>query len=77
MSKDEQAIALRDHARRWAKAGPELARLRYEVLRAQSAESHRAAVIEVLSGPPEWFVGGRPDSGLIEQQRIFKRLWKS
>ncbi|MFZ4482481.1 MAG: hypothetical protein ACOYOL_00705 [Chthoniobacterales bacterium] len=78
MTHEEEASALRAHARRWAEAGPELAKLRDEALRSQTEEQHRQAVLDVLSGPIEWFVlGSQPWSGLVEQQRIFREVCKT
>jgi hypothetical protein len=78
MTTEEEASALRAHAHRWAEAGPELARLRDQALRSQTEEQHRQAVLDVLSGPIEWFVlGSQPWSGLVEQQRIFREVCKT
>jgi hypothetical protein len=78
MTHEEEASALRAHARRWAETGPELVRLRDEALRSQTEDQHRQAVLDVLSGPIEWFVlGSQPSSGLVEQQRVFRRVCKT
>jgi hypothetical protein len=75
MSKDKEKAALAAHVRRWQTYGPELERLRAEALHAQSEEEHQRAISDVLTGPIEWFLqGSRPDSGLVEQQRIFARV---
>jgi hypothetical protein len=78
MSKDEEKAAIAAHVRRWATYGPELEQLRAEALNAQSEQEHLHAIADVLSGPIEWFLqGSRPDSGLVEQQRIFAKLCRS
>ncbi|MBU3666231.1 MAG: hypothetical protein FGM15_10215 [Chthoniobacterales bacterium] len=78
MNKDEEKAALAAHVRRWETYGPELERLRAEAFRAQSEEEHLRAIADVLAGPIEWFLqGSRPDSGLVEQQRIFGKLCRS
>jgi hypothetical protein len=75
MSNEEEKAALAAHARRWKTLGPELDRMRAEALHAQSEEEHRRAISDVLTGPIEWFLqGSRPDSGLVEQQRIFAKV---
>jgi hypothetical protein len=75
MSNEEEKAALVDHALRWRMLGPELDRMRAEALHAQSEEEHRRAISDVLTGPIEWFLqGSRPDSGLVEQQRIFAKV---
>jgi hypothetical protein len=78
MSNEEEKAAIADYARRWKTLGPELDRMRAEALNAQSEEEHRRAISDVLTGPIEWFLqGSRPDSGLVEQQRIFSKLCRS
>ena len=78
MSNEEETVVLAAHARRWRTLGPELDRMRAEALRGQSEEEHRRAISDVLTGPIEWFLqGSRPDSGLVEQQRIFSKLCRS
>jgi len=78
MSNEEEKAALAAHARRWKTLGPELDRMRAAALHAQSEEEHRRAISDVLAGPIEWFLqGSRPDSGLVEQQRIFSKLCRS
>jgi hypothetical protein len=78
MTREEEALALRAYARRWAETGPELVKLRDDALRSQTEEQHRQAVLDVLSGPIEWFVlGSQPSSGLVEQQRIFREVCKT
>lgn len=74
----EERARLRDHARRWAEFGPQLESMREHALQAQTEEEHRRAVLDVLSGPIEWFLqGSRPDSGLVEQQKIFAKICRS
>jgi len=66
---------LAEHAKRWAEFGPQIEAMRARELQAESEEDHRRAIAEVLAGPIEWFLkGSRPDSGLVEQQRIFAKL---
>lgn len=66
---------LKIHAERWEKFGPQIEALRKKDLCERSEEEHRQAVLDVLSGPIEWFLrGSRNDSGLIEQQRIFATI---
>ena len=75
MSNEEEKAALAAYARRWRTLGPELDRMRAEALHAQSEKEHRRAISDVLTGPIEWFLqGSRPDSGLVEQQRIFAKV---
>lgn len=78
MSPNEEAAAVRDFAERWKQVGPELERIRSQSLREQTEDEHRRAIIDVLSGPLEWFLqGSRPDSGLVKQQEVFAKLCKS
>jgi hypothetical protein len=72
---EAQSIAakqLRDHAARWKAAGPELERLRLQSLRGlktvEAVEQLWPAFIAAAKLPP------RQTSGLVEQQRIFKKL---
>lgn len=78
MSIDEEALALKEFATRWKQVGPELQRIRSKSLRERTEEEHRRAIIDVLSGPLEWFLeGSRTDSGLVKQQEVFAKLCKS
>ncbi|MEX1114071.1 MAG: hypothetical protein WEB53_02400 [Akkermansiaceae bacterium] len=75
MSDEEEKMALVDFVLRWKTFGPELDRMRADALRSETEEEHRRAIGDVLAGPIEWFLqGSRPDSGLVEQQRIFAKL---
>ena len=77
MSAEEQTL-LRERAKIWAEFGPQMQAMRSRDIRERSEEDHRRAVMEVLSGPIDWFLSGsRPDSGLVEQQRIFAKLCPS
>jgi hypothetical protein len=74
----EERNQLRDFAKRWSEFGPQLDSMRADDLKKQSEEEHRRAIGDVLAGPVEWFrLGSRPDSGLVEQQRIFAKLCPS
>lgn len=77
MSTEEQ-IHLRQFAQRWADFGPQLDAMRAVELREQNEDEHRRAIQDVLAGPLEWFrQGSRPDSGLVEQQRLFSKVCPS
>jgi hypothetical protein len=74
----EKKHLLAEHAKRWAEFGPQIEAMRARELQAESEEDHRRAIAEVLAGPIEWFLkGSRPDSGLVEQQRIFAKICRS
>lgn len=78
MSPNEEAAALKDFATRWSHLGPELERMRSKSLRERTEDEHRRAIIDVLSGPLEWFLeGSRADSGLVRQQEVFAKLCRS
>lgn len=52
--------------------------MREHALQTQTEEEHRRAVLDVLSGPIEWFLqGSRLESGLVEQQKIFAEICRS
>jgi hypothetical protein len=71
----EEKYLLVEHARGWAEFGPQVEAMRARELHEESEDDHRRAIAEVLAGPIEWFSkGSRPDSGLVEQQRIFAKL---
>jgi hypothetical protein len=75
MTAADEQHRLREHAARWAEYGPQLDAIRKRALQAQSEEEHRKVIQDVLAGPVEWFrQGTRPDSGLVEQQRIFAKI---
>ena len=68
----EQIAAGKRWVKAWKEAGPELERLRREELR--RLDTQRA--IALLCGPADYTVPPRapkPTSGLVEQQRWFKR----
>ncbi len=74
----EERYLLAEHAKRWAEFGPQIEGMRARELHEESEEDHRRAIAEVLAGPIEWFSkGSRPDSGLVEQQRIFAKICRS
>ena len=74
MSSEEKHL-LAEQAKRWAGFGPQIQAMRARELHEESGEDHRRVITEVLAGPIEWFrKGSRPDSGLLEQQRIFAKL---
>lgn len=78
MSSDEEKAALKDFAMRWRQFGPELEGMKSTSLRERTEDEHRRAIIDVLSGPLEWFLqGSRAESGLVKQQEIFAKLCKS
>lgn len=75
MNSDEEKTALKELATRWRKLGPELERMKSKSLRERTEEEHRRAIIDVLSGPLEWFLeGSTGDSGLVKQQAIFAKI---
>lgn len=77
MSIEEKQL-LAEHAKRWAEFGPQIEAMRARELHEKSEDEHRRAIAEVLAGPIEWFrKGSRPDSGLVEQQRIFAKICRS
>lgn len=60
----------------WKRAGPELERMRREELRRLDAYQ----AISLLCGPADYTVEPRapkPSSGLVEQQRLFRKLRRS
>jgi hypothetical protein len=70
---DEEIAAGRQWVRRWREAGVELERIRRAELRSLDAR----AAIALLCGPADYTVPPRapkPTSGLIEQQRLFRRF---
>ena len=78
MSSDEEKAALKDFATRWRQLGPELEMMKSRSLRERTEDEHRRAIIDVLSGPLEWFLkGSTGDSGLVKQQAIFAKLCRS
>jgi hypothetical protein len=78
MSPDEEKAALKDFATRWKQLGPELERMKSKSLRERTEDEHRRAIIDVLSGPLEWFLkGSTTESGLVKQQEIFAKLCRS
>ena len=65
--------SLRRWARAWEVAGPALARERAARLRAMTDDDVRAAVAALFAASPPG--AGREDvSGLVEQQRLFRKL---
>jgi len=69
---DEQIARARSWMSAWANAGPELERLRRQELR----QIDTVHAISLLCGPADYRTGprmARPTSGLIEQQRWFKK----
>lgn len=69
---------LKAYAERWQKFGPQIEALQKKSLRERSEEEHRQVIHDVLSGSIEWFLqGSRKDSGLIEQQRIFRTICRN
>lgn len=78
MSPDEEKAALKDFATRWRQLGPELEMMKSRSLRERTEDEHRRAIIDVLSGPLEWFLkDSTGDSGLVKQQAIFAKLCRS
>ena len=74
----QEKYLLAEHAKRWAEFGPQIEAMRARELHEESEDDHRRAIAEVLAGPIEWFSkGSRPDSGLVEQQRIFAKICRS
>jgi hypothetical protein len=68
----EQIAAARKSIDAWKTAGPELERIRREELRSVDVQK----AISLLCGPADYTVPPRapkPTSGLIEQQRWFKK----
>jgi hypothetical protein len=69
----EQIALGRRWVRAWQRAAPELERLRRQELR--QLDTYQA--IALLCGPANYFEpprAPRPTSGLVEQQRLFRRL---
>jgi hypothetical protein len=69
----EQIAVARRWVQAWKSAGPELERIRRQELR----QLDTYAAIALLCGPADYREAPRapkPTSGLIEQQRIFRRL---
>ncbi len=60
---------------RWKKVGPELDRIRQQELRDFCYEDNRAAIDSLLQLGIE-STTLRNTSGLVEQQRLFRKLWK-
>lgn len=64
----------------WKKAGPALADLRDQEMRAMTDDERSQAVMDVLSLPGNARPGdsGSPEkmSGLVIQQQIFSKAWK-
>jgi len=78
MSSHEEKAALKDFATRWRQLGPELEMMKSKSLRERTEDEHRRAIIDVLSGPLEWFLkGSTAESGLVKQQEIFAKLCRS
>lgn len=75
MTPREEESALKDFAERWRQIGPELEMMKSRSLRERTEDEHRRAIIDVLSGPLEWFLkGSTAESGLVKQQEIFAKL---
>jgi hypothetical protein len=69
----EQIAVARRWVQAWKRAGPALERIRRQELR----QLDTYAAIALLCGPADYREAPRapkPTSGLIEQQRIFRRL---
>ena len=69
----EQIALARRWVQTWKKAAPELERVRRQELRQLDPYS----AISLLSGPADYRIAPRapkPSSGLIEQQRVFRKL---
>jgi hypothetical protein len=58
----------------WAQAGRELAAIELAELRAMTDDQARAAVLALLSAPLPAGLPERTTSGLVEQQRWFRKL---
>jgi hypothetical protein len=70
----EQISRGRDWVAAWKRAGPALEKVRRRELRELDAFS----AIALLCGPADYHVAPRapkPTSGLIEQQRLFRRFY--
>lgn len=70
---DAEKQQLRQWVETWRRAGPELKRFSYQELRSQSPERSMAIVQDMLE---LGYQCGRPreTSGLVEQQRLFRKL---
>lgn len=69
----EQIARGREWVATWKRAAPELERIRHEELRASDSYS----AISLLVGPADYTVEPRAPrltSGLVEQQRLFRKL---
>lgn len=69
----EQIAAGRRWVQTWREAGPRLERIRQEEL----VELDVPQAIAMLSGPADYRVPPRapqPSSGLVEQQRLFRKM---
>ena len=67
------ALTIEQWAKTWKKAGAELERIRLEELRHFKNEEH-FETIDALLELGARFSQPRPYSGLVEQQRLFRKL---
>jgi len=70
---DDEKQQLKQWVETWKRAGPELERFRYQELRSQTHEHSLAIVQDVLELGYQ-FARPRQTSGLVEQQRLFRKL---
>jgi hypothetical protein len=70
---DAEKQQLKQWVETWKRAGPELERFRYEELRALTHEQSMAAIQDLLELGYQ-FARPRQTSGLVEQQRLFRKL---
>jgi hypothetical protein len=70
----DEAALMRKWIETWAVAGPELAAIRRRELHALTDRRAAEAALDLLSHVPSPDLPARNGSGLVEQQRWFRRL---
>lgn len=73
MPTSNPSIANEDWVHIWKAAGPRLAEVERTELRAMTEDERREAIHALLTLLPVW-IDAPPTSGLVEQQKWFKKL---
>ena len=73
MTSESEREAIRAWVENWARVGPKLDAIRRQELREYRYEDHREEIDGLLELAVR-FASPRTSSGLLEQQRLFKKL---